>query len=133
MLKGMLIHPEILAVLGRSGHTSRILVADGDYPFASKLGPRATLVNLNLMPGLVSCTQALEALLAAIVVERAQVMEPMREGRYAMAGDPPIGEDYRHLIAAAGLDVEGRHTCTCTDTGIDGERGRLSGAQQAGV
>jgi L-fucose mutarotase len=106
MLNSRLIHPEILGVLGRSGHTSRVLIADGNYPFASKTGRNSTLVNLNLMPGLVSCTQALEALLSAIVIERAQVMEPMRTGQYAMKGDPPIWVDYRRIISEADMGVE---------------------------
>jgi L-fucose mutarotase len=106
MLKSTLIHPEILAVLGRAGHRSRVLIADGNYPFITKLGRKASLVNLNLTPGLVSCTQALEVLLSAIVIERAQVMEPMRTGQYAMKGDPPIWTDYRRIINAAGAAIE---------------------------
>ena len=35
MLKTKLLHPEILAVLGSNGHGSRVLVADGNYPFAT--------------------------------------------------------------------------------------------------
>ena len=72
MLKGQLIHPQILEVLGRAGHTSKVLIADGNYPFASTLGPNATLVNLNLTPGVVSCTQALEALVTAMPIEEFQ-------------------------------------------------------------
>ena len=105
MLKYKLLHPDILEILGRSGHTSRVLIADGNYPFVSKIGANTTLVNLNLMPGLISCTQALDALLSAIVIERAQVMQPMREGQYAMAGDPPVWADYRRIIEAAGMHV----------------------------
>ena len=106
MLNTKLIHPDILAVLGKAGHGSKVLIADGNYPFVTKLGRKATLVNLNLMPGLVSCTQALEALLSASVIEKAEVMEPMRAGQYAMEGDPPIWADYRRLITRAGMDVE---------------------------
>jgi len=106
MLNTKLIHPDILAVLGKAGHGSKVLLADGNYPFVTKLGRKATLVNLNLMPGLVSCTQALEALLSASVIEKAEVMEPMRAGPYAMEGDPPIWTDYRRLITGAGMDVE---------------------------
>ena len=32
MLKHQLIHPKINEVLGRAGHHSRILIADGNYP-----------------------------------------------------------------------------------------------------
>jgi L-fucose mutarotase len=61
MLKSCLLHPEILEALGRAGHSSKILIADGNYPFATQLGPKARLVSLNLSPGLVNITQVLEA------------------------------------------------------------------------
>ena len=41
MLKGKLIHPEILDALGKAGHGSKILIADGNYPFATAAAPRA--------------------------------------------------------------------------------------------
>lgn len=103
MLKGRLIHPEILAALGRAGHGSRILIADGNYPFSTTLGPNATLVNLNLSPGLVSCTDVLAALLAAVPIEAAAVMETLKEGPYAMKDDPPIWGEFRSLLADAGV------------------------------
>lgn len=31
MLKSCLLHPEILEALGRAGHSSKILIADGNY------------------------------------------------------------------------------------------------------
>jgi L-fucose mutarotase len=58
MLKSRLLHPEILEALGRAGHSSKILIADGNYPFATQLGPGARLVSLNLSPGLVNATRA---------------------------------------------------------------------------
>lgn len=102
MLKGRLLHPEILEALGCAGHGSKILIADGNYPFSTKLGPSARLVSLNLAPGLVSGTQALEALLSAVPVEAAAVMETLKTGPYAMTEDPPIWEEYRRLLAGAG-------------------------------
>ena len=65
MLKHQLIHPKINEVLGRAGHHARILIADGNYPASSTLGPNAELVSLNLMPGVATCNQVLEALLSA--------------------------------------------------------------------
>jgi L-fucose mutarotase len=35
MLKTKLLHPEILQALGSSGHGSQILIADGNYPYAT--------------------------------------------------------------------------------------------------
>ena len=48
MLKTPLIHPDILRALGRAGHGSQILIADGNYPAGTTLGPNAELVSLNL-------------------------------------------------------------------------------------
>ena len=98
MLKGQLIHPQILEVLGRSGHGSKVLIADGNYPFATKLGPNATLVSLNLAPGLVSGCQALETLLSAMPVEAAAVMQYSTTGPYALTKAPPIWKDYTKLL-----------------------------------
>ena len=50
MLKNRLLHPDILAALGRAGHGSKVLIADGNYPFSTTLGPNAMLVSLNLSP-----------------------------------------------------------------------------------
>ena len=66
MLKTKLLHPEMLRVLGSSGHFSRILIADGNYPFISRSGPNATTVYLNLMPGIPKTTDVLEAILESV-------------------------------------------------------------------
>lgn len=106
MLKSRLIHPDILAALGRAGHGSRVLIADGNYPCSTTLGRRAALVNLNLSPGTVSCTDVLAALLSAIPVEGAAVMAYATSGPYALSADPPIWAEFRALLAAAGFPGE---------------------------
>jgi L-fucose mutarotase len=106
MLKHRLIHPRINEVLGRAGHHSKVLIADGNYPASSTLGPRAELVSLNLMPGVVNCTQALEALLSAIPVERANTMMYEKTGPYALVEDPPVWANYRRVMKDAGLKLE---------------------------
>ncbi|WP_432797846.1 RbsD/FucU family protein [Poriferisphaera sp. WC338] len=98
MLKGKLIHPDILAALGRAGHSARILIADGNYPFSTTLSPNAELINLNLSPGLVSCTDALDAILSAVPIEAAHVMQYASEGPYALEQDPEIWQDFRKLL-----------------------------------
>jgi L-fucose mutarotase len=110
MLKSKLLHPDILGALGRAGHGSKILIADGNYPFATKLGVNATLVSLNLMPGLISCTQALEAIVSAVPIEGAAVMQPMASGPNAYRGEPPIWDDFRKILKAAGANVELEYT-----------------------
>lgn len=106
MLKHTLIHPEINAIIGRAGHHGKILIADGNYPASSTLGPNATLISLNLMPGLVNCTQVLEALISAIPIEAANTMGIPANDPYALGGDPPIWNDYRRILKDAKLDVE---------------------------
>ncbi|HEY8458520.1 MAG TPA: RbsD/FucU family protein [Actinopolymorphaceae bacterium] len=79
MLRYKLIHPEILAALASAGHGSRVLIADGHYPFITAAGPNATHVFLNLSPGRLSVTEVLEALVDAAPVEAAAVMQPPPE------------------------------------------------------
>ncbi|WP_437191059.1 RbsD/FucU family protein [Planctomicrobium sp. SH527] len=106
MLKHTLIHPKINEILGRAGHHSKILIADGNYPAYNTLGPNAELVSLNLMPGLVSCTQVLTALLSAVPIEAANTMGVPADDPYTIHGDPPIWDDFRQIIGQAGLSVE---------------------------
>lgn len=96
MLKTKLTHPTILAALGSAGHGSGVLIADGNYPFATRSNPAATRVYLNLMPGLVTVTQVLEAVLTAIPVEAAHVM------RRDDGAEPEIYADFRRMLS----DVE---------------------------
>jgi L-fucose mutarotase len=105
MLKHRLIHPEISAILGRAGHHATILIADGNYPASSKKGPNAQVVSLNLMPGVVTCNQVLEAILSAIPVEAVRTMMYEKSGPYALKEDPPVWADYRKTIQSAGLSL----------------------------
>ena len=106
MLRHKLIHPQITSILASAGHHSSVLIADGNYPAASKRGPRAELISLNLMPGVPTCDQVLEAILSAVPVEAIQTMETETSGPYALDGDPPVWDDYRKTIRESGLDLE---------------------------
>ena len=106
MLLHQLIHPKINEVIGRAGHHGKILIADGNYPASSTLGPNAELVSLNLSPGLVTCTQVLQALVTAIPIEEANTMNYETEGPYALSEDPPVWAEYRDVFSAAKLDLE---------------------------
>lgn len=106
MLKSQLIHPEISAVLAAAGHHSTILIADGNYPALNKRGPNAKLVSMNLMPGLITVDQALQAILSAVAIEEAATMQTEADGPYALDGDPPVWDDYRKTIAVSGLELE---------------------------
>ena len=103
MLNLPLIHPDILRALGRAGHGSQVLIADGNYPFRTTLGANAELVSLNLAPGIVSATDVLAALAPAIPVEAAAVMATAKDGPYTMPADPPIWAEFRALLAAHGF------------------------------
>src|SRR6476620_3603354 len=102
MLSHRLIHPRINEILGRAGHHARILIADGHYPASTKKGPNAELVSLNLMPGVVTCAQVLEALLSAIPVDAINTMMYEASDPYALKADPPVWEEYRAVLRAAG-------------------------------
>ena len=106
MLLHQLIHPKINEVIGRAGHHGKILIADGNYPASSTLGPNAELVSLNLSPGVVTCNQILQALVTAIPIEEANTMMYETEGPYALTEDPPVWNDYRDTFKAANLDLE---------------------------
>ena len=106
MLKHQLIHPGINEVLGRAGHHAKILIADGNYPASTKRGPNAELVCLNLSPGVVTVAQVLRALLSAVPVDEISTMGIPPDDPYAQAGEPPVWNDYRAVIAEAGLKLK---------------------------
>jgi L-fucose mutarotase len=107
MLKTSILHPQILSALGRAGHSSKILIADGNYPFHTKRGPNAEVVFLNFAPGQMNVTDVLMGIANSVPVELAEVMEPARTGAYAMKNDPPIFEEFRRILKArnAALDL----------------------------
>lgn len=106
MLKFSLIHPQILQVLARAGHHARILIADGNYPASTKKGPNAEVVSLNLMPGVVNCTQVLQAMLSALPIDAINTMMYEASDPYALTEDPPVWNEYRDVIRRAGLNLE---------------------------
>jgi len=106
MLKTTLTHPDILRVVARAGHHARILIADGNYPASTKRGPHAEVISLNLMPGVVAVAQVLRALLSAVPVDLVNTMGIPPDDPYAQKGEPPVWNEYREAIAAAGLPLK---------------------------
>ncbi len=106
MLKHTLLHPEITAVLARAGHSSQVLIADGNYPASHTMGPNATLVSLNLAPGLVTVRQVLETLATAIPIEVINTMGMPDDDPHKLDGDPAVWDEYRESIKAANLNLQ---------------------------
>jgi L-fucose mutarotase len=102
MLKGRLIHPELLRALGGAGHGAKVLLADGNYPVGTKAPPSAPRIYLNLAPGLLTVTDVLGVLVHAIPIEAAEVMVP------AEGPEPPIFAEFRQLLDVD-LRALGRH------------------------
>ena len=92
MLTTSLLHPEILLALGRAGHGSQVLIADGNYPFSTGSSAAAEKVFLNLKPGMVNVTDVLEALVDSIPIEAATVMVPDDRA------DQPIFGEFRKML-----------------------------------
>ena len=105
MLKTSLTHPDILRVLAKAGHHSKILIADGNYPASTKKGPNAELVHLNLAPGVCTVSQVLKALLSAVPVDHVNTMGIPADDPYAQQGDPPVWNEYRKVIEESGAKL----------------------------
>jgi L-fucose mutarotase len=102
MMRTPLLHPELLAALAGAGHGSQVLIADANYPASTALGPRAAVVHLNLVPGVVDAVTVLRAVCGAVPLEEARVMAPNADGPYAMDHDPEIWDEFREVLGAAG-------------------------------
>ena len=102
MLKGKLIHPELMRVLSLCGHGDKVLIADGNYPLDSKTG-YAERVYLGLTPGLPTVTDVLEALQSVCNFEKAEVMQP-EDG-----STPEIFGEFDRLLGGMELHRLGRY------------------------
>ncbi|MEP6667703.1 MAG: RbsD/FucU family protein [Chthoniobacter sp.] len=102
MLKTTLLHPDILRIVARGGHHSKILIADGNYPAATKKGPNAELVCLQLTPGVPTVAQVLRTLLSALPIDHVNTMGIPPDDSYAQQGEPPVWAEYRDIIAESG-------------------------------
>lgn len=98
MLKAKLLHPEILGGLASAGHLATILIADGNYPSGTKPNPRAKVVWANFTPGVVDACTILRLISGLVPIEAVTVMSPAESGRYSMANDPPIWQEYRKIL-----------------------------------
>lgn len=102
MNKGKCINPCILAAVSRLGHGDKLLIADGNYPLASKTAD-AEKIWVSLSPGLPTVTDVLTALQSVINIEEATVMEPC-EGP-----EPGIFAEFSTLLDGMPLNKLGRY------------------------
>lgn len=99
MLKGKVLHPEILSAVASAGHLGKILITDGNYPHNTRPNPRAKVVFANYTKGVVDAVTLLKLIVELVPVEKVEVMAPERTGPYAMQEDPPIWTDFRKVLA----------------------------------
>jgi L-fucose mutarotase len=74
MIKSELIHPELLCSLAKCGHKTQVLIADSNYSVITNAPRQATVIYLNLTPGVIPATLILEKVLTSINVEKAVLM-----------------------------------------------------------
>lgn len=103
MLKTTLLHPEILRIAARAGHHAKILIADGNYPASTKKGPNAEVICLQLIPGVPTVAQVLEAILSALPIDQLNTIGIPADDPYASFGEPAAWADFRRLAKEAGI------------------------------
>ncbi|HMR50185.1 MAG TPA: RbsD/FucU family protein [Arachnia sp.] len=100
MLNGPMLHPELLGALGRAGHSSKILIGDGNYPSMNAVNPSAERVYLNLAPGLLSVGQILAVVKDTVPIEEVAIMVPCDDATGAERPDTiPAHDEYRETMA----------------------------------
>ena len=95
MLLTDIVHPDLLRALGRSGHGTKILLADGNYPHSTGAPAAAERIHLNLTLGLLTVTQVLEPLVRTVPIEAAEIMLTAEDT------EAPVIADYRALLPQA--------------------------------
>jgi L-fucose mutarotase len=97
MLYTPLTHPTLLQVLAMTGHGSKVLIADGNYPLALHTHADAERVYLNICPGLVSVTDMLSVISKTAPIEAASIMLCDDES------EPDIYADFYRILPTATL------------------------------
>ena len=104
MLYGPMTHPQLLGALGRAGHSSKVLITDGNYPAATGAPASAERIYLNLAPGLLTASDILEVLKRTIPIEQAGIMVPAPDATPAERPESiPAHDEYR--AALPGIEV----------------------------
>lgn len=113
MLTGTCIHPDLVRVLSLCGHGDKVLIADGNYPLATKTG-QAEKVYLGVTPGLPTVTDVLAALQSVCRFEKAEVMQP-EDG-----SSPEIFGEFNAMLGGLELHKLGRYEFydACCEAGV---------------
>jgi len=61
---------------------------------------------MNLMPGLITCEQALRAVLSAVPIDQVNTMGIPADDPYAKFGEPPVWAEYQKILKEAGLALK---------------------------
>ena len=102
MLKGTLIHPDIMAALALCGHGDKVLIADGNYPWTPGAGSAET-VYLGLTPRKAHRHRRLAAIQSVVNIEKAEVMDP------ADGTTPEIFGEFQTMLDGMELNKLGRY------------------------
>lgn len=97
MLKTAIIHPELLAELGKCGHKARILLADSNYAFASNKNAKSKVIYLNFAKDMLSATDILQKLTDTISIESVTMMS------WPDDFDNSIAREYQSIL---GQDIQ---------------------------
>lgn len=93
MMKGNLLHPELLSALAGAGHGSQILIADALYPHSTGVSSTAARVHLNLRAGMVPAADVMKAVAETIHIEAATYMQT------AEGGASEAVQEFQQLLA----------------------------------
>ena len=94
MIKSTILHPHLLSMLAKCGHKTKILIADSNYSFVTNSSPGATIVYLNVAPGMIASPFILEKLLSYINVEEAALMSSPEDFNNT------IEQEYQRILPA---------------------------------
>ena len=104
MLTAKLINPDLIRALAACGHGDKILIADGNYPLASRTEcDEDDLIYLGLTAGIPTVTDVLEALHSVCEFEKAVVMMPDH------GDEPEIFEEFRKELPGVVFEKAGRY------------------------
>ena len=60
---------------------------------------------MNLTPGVITCAQALRAVLSAMPIDQVNTMGIPADDPYAKFGEPPVWNDFRQILKDCGMSA----------------------------